>query len=282
MHVRHPVAQRVGDELQTGRIVGSKGISGAGVVGIQPVARKAVVRLIVEPAKRQRGADLVAFGGVVVDDVENHLESRRVQRFDHRLELAHLAAMRTGRRVAGVWCEETERVVAPVVRQAAAHQRRFADEVLHRHEFDRGDAERSQVRDCSRVRKPGEGAAQLGRHIGVLLGEAAHVQLVDDGVGPADRRRAVAGPIEIVVHDDRLRHERSRVAIVAGQVTATLRISEHRVVEYQVAVERQCVRIDQQLVRIEARSVRRVEHAVDAIAVARAGADAAAGSACHT
>jgi hypothetical protein len=35
---------------------------------------------------------VVALGGVVVDDVEDHLDAGRVQRLDHRLELLHLLA----------------------------------------------------------------------------------------------------------------------------------------------------------------------------------------------
>jgi hypothetical protein len=34
---------------------------------------------------------VIAFGGVVVDDVENHLDAGGVQRLHHRLELADLS-----------------------------------------------------------------------------------------------------------------------------------------------------------------------------------------------
>ena len=39
------------------------------------------------PRKQSVGPMLVAFGGVVVDDVEDHLEPGGVQRLHHRLEL---------------------------------------------------------------------------------------------------------------------------------------------------------------------------------------------------
>ena len=42
--------------------------------------------------RNDRWAQVVALGGVVVDDVEDHLDARPVQRPDHRLELQHLLA----------------------------------------------------------------------------------------------------------------------------------------------------------------------------------------------
>ena len=44
------------------------------------------------PLEGQRGAQVVAFGGVVVDHVEDDLDARPVQRPDHRLEFLHLLA----------------------------------------------------------------------------------------------------------------------------------------------------------------------------------------------
>ena len=40
------------------------------------------------PLKDKRRAELVAFGGVVVDHVEDHLEAGIVEARDHLLELA--------------------------------------------------------------------------------------------------------------------------------------------------------------------------------------------------
>ena len=60
---------------------------------------------------------------------------------------------------------------------------RVVDEVVHRHQLDRGDAERLEVLDDHRVRDAGVGAAQLLRDVGVRLGQALDVRLVDDRVG---------------------------------------------------------------------------------------------------
>ena len=56
------------------------------------VADQAVVGGVVDAAEAQRRAQLIAFGGVVVDHVENHLDAGAVQRLHHGLELADLLA----------------------------------------------------------------------------------------------------------------------------------------------------------------------------------------------
>ena len=49
------------------------------------------------PRSDSVGPEVIAFGRVVVDDVENHLEAGAVQRLHHPLELAH-ALVRDARR----------------------------------------------------------------------------------------------------------------------------------------------------------------------------------------
>ena len=84
---------------------------------------------------------MVALGGVVVDDVENHFDAGAVQRLDHALELAHLLAVRARRRVERVRREIADRRVAPVVRQPATVEEALVDDVMHGEELDRGHAE---------------------------------------------------------------------------------------------------------------------------------------------
>ncbi len=59
----------------------------AAVVGIEPV-----VRGVVDALERQHRPEMVALGGVVVDDVEDHLDAGVVQRLHQLLELLHLLA----------------------------------------------------------------------------------------------------------------------------------------------------------------------------------------------
>ena len=82
----HPVAQAVHDELQHARVLHVERVAAAGEIHVVPriFRREAVVAGVVDAAERQRRAELVAFGGVVVDDVENDLDAGRVQAADHR------------------------------------------------------------------------------------------------------------------------------------------------------------------------------------------------------
>ena len=67
------------------------------------------------------------------------------------------------RRVLVVRREVADRVVAPVVAQAALEQRRVLHELVDRQQLDGGDAELLQVLDGHRVRHAGVGAAQIAR-----------------------------------------------------------------------------------------------------------------------
>ena len=84
---------------------------------------------------------VVALAGVVVDDIENHLDPGRVQRLHHALELAE----RSARRIAHVGGEEANRVVAPVVAQAVVQKPPLVDDGVDRQQLDRGDAQILQV-----------------------------------------------------------------------------------------------------------------------------------------
>src|SRR5262249_46921618 len=79
-----------------------------------------------------------------VDRVEDHLDAGAVEALHHGLELPDLAAG-SSRGVAHVGREERDRVVAPVVGEAAVDQHALGDGVVHRHQLDGGDAERDEV-----------------------------------------------------------------------------------------------------------------------------------------
>ena len=46
---------------------------------------QAVVDGVVDAAKRERRAEVVAFASVVVDDIEDDLDARGVEGFDHAI-----------------------------------------------------------------------------------------------------------------------------------------------------------------------------------------------------
>ena len=100
------------------------------------------------PRSDSVGPEVIALGGVVVDHVENHLDAGAVQRPHHRLNsrTASVAAMRDAdSRMSGA--KIRQRVVAPVVRQPAFDQVPVVGVMVHRHQFDGGDAELLQMLD---------------------------------------------------------------------------------------------------------------------------------------
>ena len=268
VHLGDPVAQRVGDQLQRERPPWVEGVAAAGVVDVarRVILRRAVVRAVVDAAEAQNRAVGAALGGVVVDDVEDDLDARAVQRAHHRLELAHhRGGVAAPGGVRGVRREETDRVVAPVVGHPAALQVGLAHELVDRQQLDGGDAERAQVLDDRRVGEPRVRPAQVLGDVGVQCREALDVQLVDDGGVPGHVRPGVVTPRERVVGQHRARHAGGGVRTRAG--------IDARIVD-EIALDGARVRIDEQLGRIVEQPAGRVERTVDAEAVTLAGADA--------
>ena len=272
VHLEHPVPQRVHDELQRVRVAHVHAVAGAGVVGVVPlvVGLQLVIGLVVDAAHGQGRAHVVALGGVVVDHVEDHLDAGGVQGAHHALELLHLLAAVTRRRVGVLRGEEGDRVVAPVVRQALLLQRRVVDELVHRHELDGGHADALEVLDDRRVRDGAVRAADLVGNVGVELGEALHVRLVDHRFGVRRLRQPVARPVEERVDHDALHHGRGRVVVVARVGVAEV-VAEHRLPPLHLAFDGLGVGVEQQLVRVEALPRGRVVRPVDAVAVALPG-----------
>ena len=116
--------------------------------------------------------------------------------------------------------EEGERVVAPVVAQPALQHEAVLQEGMHRHQFDRGDAEPAQVIDHRGMRKGREGAALGWADVVVQHGQPAHMRLVDHGVRPRNGGWVVVAPVERVVGHHAFRHRRRAVAPVERQVAA--------------------------------------------------------------
>ena len=99
------------------------------------------------PRKLSVGPEMVAFGGVVVDHVEDDLDAGVVQARHGRAERVE----RVVGRVARLGREEAERVVAPIVAQAALDQMPVVDEGVDRQQLDRGHAEPLEVIDHRRA-----------------------------------------------------------------------------------------------------------------------------------
>ena len=126
--VKHldPVAQRVHHHLQHARMGELQRVAGAGVVLVEArlVGDEPVVGGVVDAAIAQRRAEMIAFGGVVVDHVEDDLDAGAVQLGDGGAE----RVLDVVGGVALLGREEAQRVVAPVVLEAVLEQMRLVDE----------------------------------------------------------------------------------------------------------------------------------------------------------
>ena len=130
----------------------------------------------------------------------------------HRLELQHLLAALAAGGVGVVRGEEADRVVAPVVRQAALDQVVVLDELVHRHQLDRGDAElRAGGRSIAGCAMPAYVPRISSGMSGCGHRQALDVRLVDDRLVVRRARVPVVLPVEERVDDDRLRHVRRAV-----------------------------------------------------------------------
>jgi hypothetical protein len=251
------------------RVASSGGVKViAGIVGDKPV-----VGLIVDALERRHRAELVPLGGVVVDDVEDDFDPGLVQRFHHVLEFGgDLPA--APRRVLAVRGEEPDRVVAPVVPEPAVDEHVVLDEIVDRHQLDRSDAQAGQVLDGLGMRQPGVGAPQVVGDAGVPHGEPFDVASVQHGLVPRGAQQMIIAPAEPRVGDDRLRHVRRAVGVIALAVVPGERVAVDGLVPPDLAVDLHGVRIKEQLRRLAPQPPAGIMRAVHPVAVPLASADA--------
>ena len=205
VHLLDPVPQRGEDQvhhMHRARIQGAAGpgdVEEAAVIG--PVVLEAV-----QAAQGEGGPVGPALGGVVVDHVEDDLETGRVQAAHHGLDLVDhglraggLRGRRGQRRLRG---EERQRRVAPVVRQPQPRQMRLVHRRMDGQQLEAGHPEAAQIAGHRRMAEPRVGAALLRRERGMLLGEALDVQLVQHGGVPVHERAQIVLPVEGVGDHD--------------------------------------------------------------------------------
>ena len=246
-------------------------VAGARVIEVEATVLRpqTVIRDVVDAAKAQRRAHLVAFAGVVVDNVKDHFEACRMQRLHHGLELANVAC----RGIACFGREEADGVVAPVIAQPQLHQAPIVDEFVDRHQLDRRDAKPLEIFDHRRGCKSGIGTTQCRRHIGMLHGEATHVQLIDHHLVPGHVGTAIIAPSKGGIDHLALEHAARAVTPVERQILALVAdgVAKQRIAPAQAADHVHCIRVEQQLVGIEAMAFVGSVWAVHAVAIEHAG-----------
>src|SRR5262249_34784876 len=141
MHVENPVTQAVHDQLEDLRMTDVKRVSGSRVVHIVAllIRHQAVVSGIVNPPEAQRGTQVVAFGRVVINDVQDPFDASSVQRLDHALEFAYLLSMATCIGITAFGSEKIDSVVAPIISKALFKEQLVIEKSMHGHQLHRRD-----------------------------------------------------------------------------------------------------------------------------------------------
>ena len=278
MHLSDPVAQRIHDQLQRVRVAHIQRVTGAGVVHVVEAipVHQAVVGLIINAAKRDGRAHVVALSGVVVHHIQDHLNARLVVGTHHLLELSYRIARLVGGGVMVFRREEAKRVVAPVVAQSQVAQAIVLKKLVHWQQLDGGYAKVREVFHHRRVCHAGIGAAQVFRNLRVQLCHALDMALINHAFLIRDVGGAVIAPIKKWVDHHRKHGVAERVFLVAAsaRVVCVYVVGKQGGVLVKLPVKRARIRVDQQLVRVAAFAVFRVPWAVDAVAVALARGNA--------
>ncbi len=273
LHLGDPVSQAVGDHLQHARMGQIERIACAGIVDViaRLVWHQAIVGRVIDAFEGNRRATFVAFGGVVVDHVENDFEVGVMKAVHHFLEFADRVDRR--REETRVGREEANCVVAPIVGEPFVEQMAVVDEGLNRHQLDRRDAKALDVIEHGLLAESCEGATQIFRYVGMSFGKTAHVGFIEDHALPGQRIAFRMTPRKIGVDHLAFRHEGRAVALVEGQIAVFRieRIAEDFRRPLKLADMRFGVGIEQEFVRIETMAFFRFIRAVHPIAVHRTG-----------
>ena len=272
MHLGHPIAQAVHEQLEAVGMHHVQGVAAAREIHVVPLLAldRAIVSLVIDPAEGERGPAFVAFRGVVIDDVEDDLDARLMQRLHHGPELFHhIRGMRLARRVGALRREETQRVVTPVIVQPLFLEVAVIGEVLNGHQLDGRDPEFRQVLDDWWRRDGRIGPADLLGNVRVRHRQALDVRFVDHGFVPGGPKRLVVPPIKGVVDDDAQRGKSRAVALVKSQIVSLRAngVTKQRIVPMNFPADGLGVGIEQELVAVETQAFLRLIWPVHPVAV---------------
>ncbi len=175
-------------------------IAAAGEIVVIPLGGEQVVDVVVKALEGEEGAHLIALGGVVEHHVQVYLDPPLLAGPDEVFQLVPLPVILGGGGVAGVGGEKAHRAVAPVVIELLPVH---LPVVQHLVELENGHELNGVHPQLLKVvqlfHQSGEGAG-AGHPRGGVLGEAAHVELVDDEVLRGDEGLAHIAPVKVVLH----------------------------------------------------------------------------------
>src|SRR5262249_1988593 len=180
------------DHAADNGMIGVECVACAAVIGVAgAVLLQDIVSAVVETAETQRRPAVVAFGGVIEDNVENDLYARPVQRFNHVAKFVDRAERIPTRTVTLVRGEERDGRVSPVVDPPGRGI--LGIELKYRQQFDGGDAESLEI--WYLLDQTGIVATVFSRNPGTgMARETSHVHLVNDGPRGGITQRCVVFP----------------------------------------------------------------------------------------
>ncbi|KJU87725.1 hypothetical protein MBAV_000076 [Candidatus Magnetobacterium bavaricum] len=119
MHLHYPESQTIKDHVAHHGVVAVEGVSATGVVVVVAVyGVDYVVCAVVYALKRKRRTHFVAFGGVVKDNVQDHLDVGLVQFTHHVFEFPQLATIFAVCGIRCLWGKEGYGLISPEVLEA--------------------------------------------------------------------------------------------------------------------------------------------------------------------
>ena len=255
-----PAAEGFENQAAAEGLVGGDGIAATADIEVIATTVLVVVGGIRKPAPAQGRPGLIAFGGVVVDHIQQHFQTRLMAGGD---ELAHLVARLQGigaDEIAGMGSHPAQGAVAPMV--VAARGGVFGVEGHHRQEFQGRDSEIPQVGQG--VDQPQQSPLALGSHRAPLAtGEAPHMQLIDDASLPGVARAGRLAEVKAIP----LRHHALQAAGGVGDGPHGRAASEDA-----PSGQRAGAGIDEHLGRVEA-MIPRLQGTEHPVAIAGADAD---------
>ena len=137
-----------------------EGITSSGIVDVvaRLVRQQPIVRRVVDAFERERRAEMISFGRVIVNNIEDDFDASVVKARHHLLELGKCEIRHM--RVAPGRREEGNGIIAPIIGQPPVAQIAVVDESVDRQEFNRGHAETADMIEHLRLGQPAIGTAQ--------------------------------------------------------------------------------------------------------------------------
>ncbi len=275
MHLRDPVTETVHDKHEDIWKEGIESVACAGVVVVVAfVPSDPVIIGIVYPTKGKGRAHVIAFTGVVIDNVQDDLDARLMKGLHHILKFIDLAARLSATAVSDIRGKKADGIVSPIVGKVFLFQVPIGNKMVYRHQLYRGYPELFQIGNRHGMSDGGISPPDVLWNMGVKMGKPLDMGLIDDRVVIGDLWRMVVLPVVVLIDNDGFRRKGGAVrgghnkVVSRGQI-----VTEQRVIPFNRAGDRLCIGIDHHLVGVKPVPIGRLVRAMDPIAVQLTGFD---------